>query len=388
MLSIIRSAIPEGNRKYPLKYYRMMNSIMDHMSLAKNRYTLAHPIQTQGMELLRYLILNIPMSELDGFSNDFERYTNVIKFYKSSYLASFDPVVTGNVMGGKWIRRTGSVDQCEIILNTDIANPLDVYPFDEPWESWQNLRAVRLLYHNSYEMPEDFSKSLFDFKTEIPSVTTISLDVATLVFKYYKYCKACYDQKIEPLPNEFLKQYEYQHFFDDLYEIFVLNLLLLVYENPDMSVEDIASRHTIPARFCQDNILIQGIDGVKEYVALLQTNACKPQDFLDIRWFLGGSIKDKMNLLDAYCIVPERQNYLWTDVLKWMPYLRLIVAAANMFPDSPLGKLLMTRCNMIYRRKFQYAQIPSLVHGQVLRTFVYDLRNKIEALLKNEVSMS
>ena len=382
MLSRIRTAIPSGNRKMPMRYYRMMNGIMDRMWLARGRYTLAHAIQTQGMELLRFLILNIPLDDLDQCESDVERYTTIFKFHKNSFLSAFDSVCSGTIEGGNWVEGN---DHSEVILNVDIDNPLQVYPFDKDWPEWQDIRSVRLLYHDSYEIPEDFAKSMFDFKKQKPKVLVMSIDAPTLCFKWYKYMKEQMASGLEPSANEFLKQYEYSYFFDDLYEIFAMNLITEVMLNSDDSAKDIAARFTVPIRFANAATVEQGVGGIKEYIDLLKTGAMKPADFVDTRWFLGGSMRDKMNQLDKRCILPMQQRYLWEECLKWLPYLKMFMAMCQLYPDGPQQKQIRDRASQVYVNKFKTVTMSSIANSAPCREFVDSLRDQIESLLTEGV---
>lgn len=383
MFKRILDVIPEGNRKIPLKYYRMMNTIMDHLTLSKNRYLLAHPIQTQGMELLRYFILNLPIAELEACSNDAERYSSILKEFKQSYLMAYDSVICGSIDGGRWFKNCkSSEDIPEIVLDISLDDPEHVYPFDKPWEDWQDIRSVRILYHDSLELPEDFAPSMWEFKKDIPSVAVIGIDVTTLCFKYYKYYQDCKGSQVSPDPNEFLKQYEYQYFFEDMYEIFTLNLLLKIFSDSELTVKDVVSSVVTSPRIVAENMLTQGITGIYDFVELLKTNACKLQDFVGIKWFLVGSILDKFEFLTKKCCVPDRQQYLWAEVSLNIPYFALLVAISKLYPDAPVAKTIAGRSSELYIKRFRTTPLPSIVHGAKLKKYVDDLRKTIETLLQ------
>ena len=384
MLQRILSMLPDGNRKFPLRYQRMVNSIRDRMWLAKNRYLLAHPIQTKGVELLRLLCLNLNISALDSLKSDVDRYTEVIKFYKDEYRSSIDPVFSNTIAGGRWVDKRGGIGPCEIMLNCESAYPLTDLPFDKDWSEWRDLRAVRLLYHDSLELPEDFAKSMFMFKEQKPDYLVVSINVPILLFKYYKYILECRKEHLQIDINHFIKEYEYSHFFDDIYDIWTINLLLRVFENPDNSSDDIIRDLTVPIRFCTDNMLRQGIDGIKEFVDLLRQGAMKPQDFLATKWFSGRSLLELIEEREHWIQLPPTHRYLWLKWIHLMPFYVLILSFVRMFQDGPLKDAINLRCNELWIKWIRPVYMPSAVTNPSLGDFIRDLQMKISQLLKNE----
>ena len=384
MLSRILAMLPEGNRKFPLRYMRMVNSIRDRMCLARNRYLLAHPIQTPGIELLRFLCLNLDIAALDKYTSDADRYTEVIKFFKDEYRASVDPNFSNTIAGGRWIDKRGGVGPSEIILSCESTNPLTDLPFDKDWNEWRYLRAVRLLYHDSLELPEDFAKSMFLFKEQKPDYLVVSINVPILLFKYYKYTVACRKDNLQVNTAAFLKDSEYTYFFDDLYDIWTLNILLRIFENPDSSADEIIKDVTMPIRFCTANMLRQGLDGIKEFVDLLRQGALKPQDFLAIHWFAGRSILDMLTENEHWVQLPPTHRYLWLDSIHWMPWYILILEIIRMFQDGPLKDAVNIRCIEIWNRKFRTVYMPGAVINPALGDFIRQLQAEIGKIFKNE----
>lgn len=384
MLQRILSVLPDGNRKFPLRYMRMVNSILDRMCLAKNRYLLAHPIQTPGMELLRFLCLNLDVTALDEYKTDADRYTEVIKFYKDTYRMSIDPVFSNTIAGGRWVDRRGGVGPAEIMLNCESADPLRDLPFDKDWSEWQSMRAVRLLYHDSLELPEDFTKSMFLFKRQKPDYLIIAINVPILLFKYYKYIVACRNEHLDVNVNHFLKDYEYSHFFEDSFDIWITNVMLRIVEDPDCPTDKIIADVTMPIRFCTTNMLQQGIDGIKEFVDLLRQGSLKPQDFLAIKWFQDRSILDMITERDHWVQLPPTHRYMWLTCMNWYIYLYLVTSLIRLFQDGPVKNTMNIRCNEIWVRKFRTVSMPGAVINPALGNFIQVLKEKYEHILKGE----
>ena len=385
MLGRILSMIPEGNRRFPLRFKRMTSSISDRMWLARNRYLLAHPIHTPGMELLRFICLNLDMNALDDYRNDVDRYTEIIKYTGTSVRAVVDPMFTNNINGGRWIAKSPTQTPNEIILNCECANAIKELPFDRDWTAWQSLRGVRLLYHDSLELPEDFASSMLQFKAQRPNYLMLTLNVPVLCFKYYKYYTDCKKDHIPPDVDDFLKNFEYSAFFDDLLNIWILNFLLRIMSDPDRQTGDIIKDITMPIRFCTTNMLQQGIDGVKEFVELLRSGSMKPQDFLVTRWF------GDMNLLDLinencyrWVQLPQTYRYLWMKTLNQFPYFCLLMEAVRQFPDTPFKDTINLRCNEVWRYQIQPISMPSAVTSPTLGDFIRKWQNTLGHFLNGD----
>ena len=119
LLDRVISLIPEGNRRFPLKYIRMLNSIRDRYCLAKNKYLLAHPVRTPAVEMIRNILLNIDLNTLDGYKTDVDRYTEYIKYTGQNARAIFDPNFTNAIATGKFVENPNV--KGEYMLETALA---------------------------------------------------------------------------------------------------------------------------------------------------------------------------------------------------------------------------------------------------------------------------
>lgn len=386
MIERISQVMQEGTSRYPLKYRRMIGCMADRLAYLRNIFLIGKPAQTPGTALLRYLISNVDVVKLHNMRSDIERYTNVIKFFKNSYQQAFDPVVNGSIKGGRWISTasTGGELPPEVILNIDCSSPFNMLPIDKPWSEWQGLRGIKFLYHDSLELVERYNTFMLNFKTQKPKMLVVALDVSVLIFKYYKYWEDCLEKEVKPDINEFIMRYEYANFFDDLLDIWTLNLLTLIFSHPEMSTNGILAKLTVPLRICTTSMLTQGIDGAREYIDLVKQGRVKPQDFLETRWFADYSIREKMDLVDQWCVLPDRRQYLWCDTLLWLPYLHLLLVLTDMFPEGAVNQLIKERCEQLYIRKFKYAVMPGLAKSETLKEFISTLDEGIKQRLQKQ----
>lgn len=383
MLSRLRSMLPTGNRKYPLKYRRMLSIIADRLHFAKSRYVFGKIQKTPGTEMLRYFLQGLSMVELDSYSSDLERYTEVIKFYKNNKLNVFDPVFGASLRGGKFVQRMGGLPPLEIFLNVDPVDPMNSLPLEKRWEEgWQELRGVKMLFSDTFEMISDFQTSTLEYKFDPPTFVVFSLDVSILVFKYYKYWKKCQEIGTECDVNEFLKRYELAGIFEDQYDVWLFNLISTVFINQAATADDILKLLHVPNRIVMENMLRQGIEGLIEFVGLARGGNMKLADFLATWWFPDHSIIDRLDNTTKWCDLPQRHHYLWMKILLYYPYLNIIMAVARLFPEGAVTKLLLERAYETYVKYFKYVKIPSLNGSAELRAFCEKLSDLVTNVLR------
>ena len=368
--------IPLGNRQYPLRYLRMVTCIKTRSILAQNRYKLAHPIHTAGIEFFKYLCTTMDYSTLDQYKSDVDRYTEVLRGSQLQLRNVVDPAFTNNISGGRLVAKIAGVAPYEVFLNCDCLDPSVEYPFEADWNSgkWQKMRGIRVLYHDSLELPEDFAKSTFNFTKQKPNYLVIGVDTAILRFKYYKYLQNCKADGTEPDIDAFLKDYEFAQFFDDVLNIWLFNLLLRVISSPADSAETIYKDVTVSVRYCTKNMLMQGIEGIIEYADLLRQGGIRPQEFFATKWFGDKSI---LELLNENCVrwtqIDPGVRHMWLRAMRDIPFFALIVSVVRAFPDTPFKEAVNTRCKELWTTRLKPAAIPSTVTqpnlGNVLRSW-------------------
>lgn len=384
MLDRLLSVIPTGNRRFPIKYMRMITSIKDRMVLAKNRYLLAHPIRTPAIEMFRYILQNLNLETLASYNSDVDRYTEYLKTIGSYFRLTLDPNFSNTIAGGRFIDRSSTFNftPAEILLNCEFANPIKELPFDADWSEWETLRSIRIMYHDSLQIPEDFSKSTFSFTLNPPTHMIIAVNAPVLCFKYYKYLVDCKTSGMQPDVIYFLKQFEFAYFFDDLIDIFIMNTLQRVFSHPDDDIDQIAGDMLVPIRFCTMNMKRQGVEGIVEFVNLLRNGSIKPGDFLATHWFGNQSIMEKFQSnCRRYTALPNNSRYLWLRTLNDMPYLSMIIASVRSFPDGPLKDTFNNRCRELWNLRINPVSMPSSVTSTGVKDVIANWKSNLGGYL-------
>ena len=170
MIRTLLDVIPAGNRKYPIRYRRAINVMYSRLDYLRFRFLNTEMTNSPGLNLLKSLLLNVDMNDLDSYPNDIDRFIYVIQSYKQSRLNQFDPVYSGKFFSDYFTNR-GRIDgTTEILLDVDTDKPLTTFPLDKDWSEWQYLRGLRIISYDSLELPETITSSLITFNRDAPTI--------------------------------------------------------------------------------------------------------------------------------------------------------------------------------------------------------------------------
>lgn len=384
MLDNLLSIIPKGNVRHPIAWNRLTDTLKIRMTVARNKFLAAATTRTPLVEMLRWMCLNFDIKAVDNNPNDISRLTNTIQNYQIEFRNAFDPIWTRSLARNKLFKSSTNTQPIEIFINSSVSNFAD-YPLDNNWVEWQAERAIRIIYFNSTELPIEMLTGKFVFNTKSPSFAVISLNVQTLLMKWYKYIKFCETEKDEPNFLDFLKLSEFNNLFDDILEVWTTNLILTCLVNPQISADVIASEMVVPGFITTGGILRNGIQGLQEILKLISSRNLKLQDFLDTKWYDNDiSVRDKITEIERNVIVPDLRQYNWIEILKTLPYLRMMIAIIHQDKDNPLYNVLIHKAYWAYVRHIKYAQWPNYQYTSVLKDYIEAVSKNFERLFMED----
>lgn len=384
MLDQLLSIIPGGNIRHPIAWDRLIDTVSTRLNIAKSRFMSTKSVRTPLVELLRWMVLNFNEAEADNCPNDITRLTTVFQSYQNEFKVAFDPIWTRTLSANKlFVDNTKKNKVVEIFLNSSISD-MSSYPLDEGWSSWMGERAVRILYYNSTTLPISMLTGYVAFGNKSPSYAVISINVQTLLMKWYKYKKFCIEDNKAPDATEFIVTSEFSNFFDDFLDIWTTNLILTNLSNPDVSSDVIAKEVFVPGFITTDNILSNGISGLKEVLKLIKSRNLKLQDLLDTHWYRNGSIRERITDIESNIILPDLRQYMWLNTLKVIPYLRMIVAMLSQDPDNPAYNMLINKAYWIYVNEVKYTQWPNYQYSEILKRYIKTVSDNLEKVFKSD----
>ena len=357
MLNRLISILPLGNQKYPLVYQRMIDAINVRLDIQKNKFLLGHPTQTLGVELLRFIMLNIDLEEILSYESDIDKLTNIIDYVEGTYRGAFDPVHKGRIEKGLFTSREGSSLIPEFIMNVEPANKIIDYPFDQPFEAWNGLRATRIIHHDSNELIDDLHTWWLKFRKLPSSYMLISVDVRTLIFKWVKYVEYCRSRDIEPKDLEFLRNSELVHWHDDLFDIWILNMLNSILSPTMNDLPKDAVQYHIEPYIAREQLVNDGLNDMIRFVQASAQGTIRLQDMLVTKWINNKSIFDMIAIQERFVMLPELRQYRWLDIIRWMPYLRLILNLNKYYPQVGVTKMISERAKDIMNRDLKFQNL-------------------------------
>ena len=385
MINLLLDVIPPGNRKYPIRYRRALNVMFSRLDYLRLRFLNTEMTNSPGLELLRSLLFGVDLNDIDTYPNDIDRFIYVIQTYKETRLHQFDPVYSGRFTTCYFTSASSLARTTEVLLDVDTNHPLDTFPLDKDWSEWQYLRGLRVVSHDSMEIPETITSSLITFSRESPTIIVMTIDVPVLVFKYYKYWKNCKEAEIECDMTDFLKRYEYANFFGDLLDAWLLNLFPYAFTagGHGVSVGEVVENLFVPTRVATDNVLREVVAGLYEYATLYQQNSLRPQDMVDTPWFSDGkTIREKIKAYENAFRFPPQRNYRWCEALLWLPFVDILTSSLIAFPSSPVANQIAVRARRLWKTHYKYANMTNIARGESVKQVVKGVGESIEELTK------
>lgn len=386
MLKNILSVLPKGTPRNPTIYYRLLDTLTARMTVVRNKFKNASLVRTSGSDLLRWMLLSFDLNQAKSYADDISLYTSYVSDFVDEYRSAFDPVWSKSIsLNGFTTTKTG-VSPAEIFINCTVSNPSVYYPFGSGWDKWSDVRALHIVYHNSTELPIDLYTGKVVFTQKFPTFVVIAINVPTLLMKWYKYNEACETTGEEPNVTKFLKDTEYNKIFDDLVDIWTVNLIEKVVSHPEASANKIVADMSVPLFITTPNIVENGVAGLQDLMRLLDNRNVKLQDILETKLFTAGrTLKSYIQNLDSIISVPELRQYQWINIAKTLPYLKLISAIIGRDRANPAYKQLAMKAYWAYVKNIRTANLPSLQYINALKTYIGIVSKEFEALFDESI---
>jgi len=368
MLNNIISLFPNGNAKILTNWRQVNEVILTRTKVWKERFNPTAANFTPGVELIRYLLLNIDIQSILSIPSDADRYSLVIAYLADARRASFDPIYTG-IVPHSLFSYGNRID--EIILNTSLSYPTRVYPFDKPFDQgWSDLRSITLLYHDANELLTGMLNWRITFDGNPPSYLLFQFDVTTLLFKYIKYVEWCNKTGLVPSTTSFIKTYELVHFFEDFHRIWVVNLLSGMISAPTEEASlNVLLSSTVPQFYISIPQLKRVVSDIEQMKQLLATANIRVQDFLATNWLPDGSLLSYIDHLEFQSL-PSVRQYKPLQLLKDLPYLNLIFSISNHLSRSSSQYQQLNRWMTYEVRDMERNQITGTILNNKVNTIV------------------
>lgn len=382
MLSELIGSIPAGNPKHPIALYRLIDAVNTRLIAARDRFNATDSVQrTPGVDLLRWMLLNFDLEAASSYTDNTRMFIEHVESYRNKFRIAFDPVYSRNLSSGKFVKGPNNRSVTEIILDSTRKNVVDL-PLEEDWSVWKNIRAVRLLFHDSSELAIDCLPSYVTFAKKTPSFAVLSIDISVLLMKW-----ALYNLQYEGdrSADKFLHM-EYERFYEDMGTTWFVNLITNVITHPNLSSEELAEEQYVPSYVTNDALLIQGIDSLKSITNLIPSRAIRLQDILDTRlnprW---PSIRAYAEQIQNDVYVQDDRRYIWMNMIRFLPLMRIMGAVFKQDPGNPAYGQVMRRMYNWYVKNLKFANIPTMQWSQVIKSYIEAVSGEFESVFAGQL---
>ena len=269
------------------------------------------------------------------------------------------------------------------IMNVEPANKIIDYPFDQPFEAWNRLRATRIIHHDSNELIDDLHTWWLKFRKLPSSYMLISIDVRTLIFKWVKYVEYCRSRDIEPKDLEFLRNSELVHWHDDLFDIWILNMLNSILSPTMNDLPKDAVQYHIEPYIAREQLVNDGLNDMIRFVQASAQGTIRLQDMLVTKWINNKSIFDMIAIQERFVMLPELRQYRWLDIIRWMPYLRLILNLNKYYPQVGVTKMITERAKDIMNRDLKFQNLENSLVSPLAKRKLAAVLAELNALVND-----
>lgn len=165
----------EGQMRYVSKHYMRFYHALGH--------------ESPGVRLLRYILQFLDYDYLDSRANNYQRYTDYMRFIRRDLMNTFDRVRQGRAFHNLFIERSQFLSE-EYLYPIEDVNTIVNLPLDtNDWTVWRYVRPLRIWTHDSDELSMKMLHGQFGYTYFPPGYVIELLDVIALVFKYYIWYK-------------------------------------------------------------------------------------------------------------------------------------------------------------------------------------------------------
>lgn len=367
MLDYLLQLIPKAAPRQIYNWNRFVTILKLRTEILKSRFLIAPFIYTSGVNMLLKILHSVPINELKTLNNDYQRYTQLVYPMVEQHRMLFDQVYSGKLKTSYF---TKNVETTELILNVSMDNPLSTLPMDQDWLQWKDLKPVRVLHYDSLELITTLQLFKLEFKKNPPTRCVYSIDISLLILKYWKYVQYQTDIGEAINPEEFLQQYIYTQWFEDLRNIWLFNLVSrMIFDEFDESLIFVDP-------LVQISNMIPGLKtDLYKIAELCNKKTLGIGDVVCSDWLDNITIFAWLTEINKATRVPELRQYQALDVVRGLPFANFIVKLTHKIGRPNI--ILMNRDLLYLIRRYRDMNIANILHDSKLRDVI---KNELDDL--------
>ena len=339
-------------------YRQFLHSQQTFIQQRYQRFIASQGHESPGIKLLRYILQFVDLEYLNLQPNNYERYTNHLRYIRRDMMNIFDRVQRGRGYRQLFFAKNKFLTEEFLLPIEDVNSIVNLPLYTEDWNVWKRVRVLRLWTHDSSEYSLKTINDAVAFRTMAPSYAIELLDVVALVFKFFiwnKHQRHLEEAKelAEYIPQQlFLHKYVLDGWIWDLSNIWLIQCLkklmtvssideLSAFESHSMQTDQNYGWISLQAR--------KGFEALWKFLYDTSRNR-RPEALLSSPLLFGGSLNHRIQLVDKTLILPITQPY---EYLRWMrdkDLVELYLSIWKRRPDLPTTKTMMIHGQREYQR--------------------------------------
>ena len=367
MYDMIKNLLVTGNPRSIIKWNKLISDTNTKLDIYKDRFLLSDVNITSSIYLLKSLLTTVDIPYLLKLDNDIDRYGKYLVYELDNLRTFFDPVYLKRPMYNCFVKSSGESTP-EFILNVNYDRPLLDMPIDEPWEAWDKLAPVRMLYYDTLDFP-DLLQYKFKFSQQSPTYSVSSINITILILKFIHYLKEnapdlnplFYHDHIE----DYLKEGVFIHMFDDALNIWCINTISSILNNEDVLFKNyfIGSGTT------------GAVSDLKNIITQTKVNSVTINDFAHTPFINDKSIVEVLNHYNKYLVLPALRGYTYLSFLRDVQLMKpiILLCKTSKSPTSLLILKKMKRTLMNYKNRNIANTVPNSKVKILLSTLIEQL---------------
>ena len=277
---------------------------------------------SKGIRLLKYILQFVDFEYLNKKVNNYERYSDYIRFIYKDMLNTFDRAGKGRGYINLFFPRLQFITEEFLIPVADTGCITNLPLHTEDWNTWKKINPLKIWDHDSLEYNLNLINDQYHFRYFPPSYCVELLDVVSLLFKYYIWVKnhKVYENNdaANIVPVEyFLHKYVFGPTVWDLANIWLLHLISKL-----LMTEDLSDLKEYDSSYLESDSMYGRVSlNIRKGFEYLRTlvknsrNNLQPDVLLSSKLLFTGSINDRILYTDKYLDMPGLRKY---DYLRWL----------------------------------------------------------------------
>lgn len=355
MITALRQELSKS--AYPKSVPKWSTYISSVKPLAHSRYKkYAGNAQSTVSPLGRFIKRIINVSDVHymmGKDSDVDKYIKHLSKIQDEFRRVISPIETGHLFSNVLFKSTMSSVN-EIFLPVERLNYISL-PFGQGWESWKNVRPIRLWWYPTEEMPRTKDYRIFEFSEGYPEYSVALVDPTVLTTMWFRYILTMTSKK-EPLERakaRFISGILSQ-ILDDVFDIWVISMIpYVVNASSSLEVEQKIKSFTGHMSLYTGSMGASAFGELYSLVERLRNQAISPQDFLSsVELPSGSSLLSRVKSISEIYAVPPLTQYRAMSFLRDHPYIDLLVSLYEAQGDTPHFGQLKKKCGKFLENKY------------------------------------